>query len=268
MSEKIRATNAYGDTVWIPYGVASADGEGERDAPCADATVGGVRLTFVWQRHFPRRAAQVRARVAPRGGADVVVLSSGLWDLREVERGNQSRAAMLDQASALGGWVRDHRRRGAATRVIWRSTTPTTNELLALEHGRAAQPHHVAATEPLVIDRLAPAGVEVLNATAAMRAFLARAESGEELARRTLMSDPGDRSKAHRQQVLARKARKRRDTAAADAAGAADAARAGARMLRPSTTRTTTRGRRDPEPLQALLLRLRARRRALCVVGR
>ena len=37
--------------------------------------------------------------------------------LREVERGNQSRAAMLDQASALGGWVRDHRRRGHPLRV-------------------------------------------------------------------------------------------------------------------------------------------------------
>ena len=63
VSEKIRAKNAYGDTVWIPYGVASADGEGERDAPCADATVGGVRLAFVWQRHL-FRAAQPKCALA------------------------------------------------------------------------------------------------------------------------------------------------------------------------------------------------------------
>ena len=115
-----------------------------------------------------------------------------------------------------------------------------------------------------MIDRLAPAGVEVLNSTAAMRALLARAESGEELARRTLMNDPGDRSKAHRQQVLARKARKRRDAGGGGRGGRGGrGARRGASM----PLRSFYHAYNHPGPaliqslVQALLLKI-ARREA------
>lgn len=227
VSERVRVGPGNNAASFARYGVDSADAEGQRDAPCADAEVGGVRFVFVWQR-FLRAATQPACALEAllRARADYVVLSAGLWDSRATMQGKQSVGTSLASAASLAQALRRQldAQTAAATSaegstpsparsrrpcVFWRSTTPTTNELLARGLGET-QPWHVSETEPRVAEMMRGAGAHVINASALMRGLLSRAAQGERYAATSLTNDPGDRTKANRERSLSRARRKAR----------------------------------------------------------